>query len=97
MRILPDPVLFVWDKGNLDKNLDKHEVTNKESEEIYQNKPLLVSEDKRHSKIEKRYQVLGKTDNDRLLFISFTVRKDRIRIISARDMSKKERKVYEKI
>ena len=55
----------------------------------------MVADDTEHSEDEKRYYVLGQTDNGRLLFIAFTMRGKRVRIISARDMSRKERKVYE--
>ena len=48
-----------------------------------------------HSQHEERYYALGQTDSGRLLFIAFTMREDLIRVISARDMSRKERKVYE--
>lgn len=91
---------FDWDKGNIDKNLKKHNVVNEESEEVFSNIPF-VSEDIKHSKLEKRFQALGKTNKERLLFISFTVRKIdqklKIRVISARDMSKKEEVKYEEI
>lgn len=97
MKILPIPVLFEWDKGNIDKNLLKHGVTNQETEEVFNNKPLLISEDVKHSKDEERCQGLGKTNNERLIFVSFMIRNYKVRIISARDMSKKEKNIYEKI
>ena len=97
MKILPKPVVFEWDKGNVDKNFIRHGVTNKEAEEVFNNEPPLLSEDVKHSTIERRFQALGKTNNDRLLFVSFTIRNDRVRVISARDMNKKEVKVYEKV
>lgn len=87
---------FDWDKGNKDKNWIKHKVTNQESEEVFFNTPLLLLADTKHSKSEKRYHALGKTNTHRLLFISFTTRNDLIRIVSARDMSRQERKHYEK-
>lgn len=91
---------FDWDKGNIDKNLKKHNVSNKEGEEVFANSPF-ISEDIRHSEQERRYQALGRTDQGRLLFISFTIReisqKLKIRIISARNMNKKEEVEYEKI
>lgn len=87
---------FEWDEGNQDKNWQEHKVNNKESEEVFFNKPLIINFDKKHSKKEKRFQVLGKTNQERKLFISFTLRNKKIRIISARDQSKKERKIYEK-
>ncbi len=88
---------FEWDKGNTHKNLEKHNVANQESEEVFFNEPLIVNEDLRHSQVEKRLFCLGKTNKDRKLFINFTLRNNKIRIISARNMSKKEREVYEKI
>ncbi len=97
MRILPEPVSFQWDKGNENKNYLKHKVTNKEVEQIFSDKNLLLFEDTKYSKKEKRYQALGKTDEQRLLFVSFTVRGDKVRIISARDASRKEEKYYEKV
>lgn len=96
MKILPEPISFVWDKGNIDKNLVKHKVTNKEAEEIFNSKKKFIVEDEKHSLIEKRYMIWGETDSHRRLSVFFTVRKDKIRIISARDMDKKERRDYEK-
>ncbi len=95
MKILPEPVVFEWDNGNKDKNFIRHGVTNKEAEEVFNNEPPLLSEDVKHSTRERRFQTLGKTDEGRLLFVSFTIRNDKVRIISARDMNKKEVKVYE--
>ena len=86
---------FEWDKGNINKNQVKHNVSAFECEEIFFNKPLLIFSDEKHSRAENRYYVLGQTDLNRRLFIVFTIRKDKIRIISARDMSRKERKIYE--
>lgn len=91
---------FDWDKGNIDKNLKKHNVVSEESEEVFSNSSY-ISEDIEHSKLEKRFQVLGRTNKERLLFISFTVRKVdqklKIRVISARDMNRKEEVMYEGI
>lgn len=97
MKNLPDPLIFEWDRGNRDKNILKHGVTNQEAEAIFTNKPILMSEDKRHSSQERRFQALGKTDEGRLLFISFTIRGKNVRIISVRDMNRKEERIYEKI
>lgn len=95
MKILPKPIAFEWDRGNIDKNLIKHQVTNKEAEEVFVNKPIFVNEDAKHPEKETRFQALGKSNNNRLLFISFTIRGNKVRIISSRDMNKKERRVYE--
>ncbi|MEK7470790.1 MAG: BrnT family toxin [Patescibacteria group bacterium] len=92
--IISEPIEFEWDKGNVEKNFKKHGIENREAEEIFLNEPL-ISEDKEHSKTEKRYQCLGVTDKNKKLFISFTVRKGKIRIISVRRMDKKETNKYE--
>lgn len=86
---------FDWDAGNRGKNWERHGVQVGECEEVFFNLPLLVQEDTSHSIAESRYYVLGQTNAGRLLFVVFTVRKKRIRVISARDMSRKERSLYE--
>jgi len=85
---------FDWDDGNINKNWLKHEVSPAECEQIFFNRPLVIQDDIKHSEAEKRFYALGRTDAKRNLFIAFTVRKKRIRVISARDMSRKEREVY---
>src|SRR2546421_7759556 len=87
---------FDWDEGNIGKNWLKHRVTDKESEEIFKNVPLMLSRDIRHSEEESRYIALGKTGRNRLLSVLFTIRGKKIRNISARAMSRKDRKDYEK-
>ena len=91
---LPEFTGFDWDEGNVRKNWDSHAVTPQEAEQVFFNRPLIVADDAKHSEAERRYFVLGQTDEDRGLFIAFTVRGKLIRVISARDMSRKERKVY---
>ena len=86
---------FEWDEGNLVKNWEKHQVSASECEQIFFNQPLVTSTDPEHSAQEVRFFALGHTDGGRLLFVVFTVREHRIRVISARDMSRRERKVYE--
>lgn len=95
MKILPDPIELEWDEGNTDKNWKKHGVTNKEAEQIFANDPKFIFEDKKHSKAERRYMIWGLTDKNRKLSVFFTFRGNKVRIISARDMHKKERKAYE--
>jgi len=87
---------FDWDEGNRHKNWLRHKVTNEESEQIFYNQPLVVFEDKKHSKKEKRLVAYGVSDEERKLTAVFTIRDSKIRIISARDQNKKERKIYEK-
>ena len=85
---------FQWDRGNIDKNLIKHDVENWECEQLFFNRPLLVLDDPKHSASEKRWAAFGKTDKERFLMVIFTKRKNLIRVISARDMNKRERKFY---
>jgi len=97
LKILGNSEGFSWDKGNINKNLIKHQVKDKKSEEAFFNLPLIVSFDEKHStKTEKRFQALGKTNQEKKLFIIFTIRKNKIRIISARKQNKNERRRYEK-
>jgi hypothetical protein len=88
---------FDWDQGNARKN-EKHNVSMAEAEQVFFNEPLLVLEDSKHSNLEPRFHALGKSDDKRQLHITFTLRQagEKIRIISARDMHKKERAIYEK-
>jgi len=85
---------FEWDDGNFLKNWLHHKVTQGECEQVFFNEPLIVFDDIKHSQKEQRWFLLGKTDADRFLFIVFTVRKNLISVISARDMNKKERRIY---
>ncbi len=88
---------FQWDGGNARKN-QKHSVSPAEAEQVFFRKPLLVLEDQKHSATESRWHALGKTNQDRKLHITFTLRDNEtlIRVISAGDMHKKERLVYGK-
>jgi len=86
---------FEWDEGNRAKSWDKHQVSPSECEEVFLNIPLLLHDDTRHSQEEPRFYVLGRTSQERLLFLAFTVRNTKIRVISARPMSRKERQAYE--
>ena len=96
MIALEQIVGFDWDEGNARKN-QKHGVTTSEAEQVLFNIPLLVLDDFRHSHIEARYPALGVSDSGRSLHITFTLRQTEtlIRVISARDMNRKERAIYE--
>jgi hypothetical protein len=85
---------FEWDDGNAPKNWIAHNVLPLECEQVFFNRPFLATNDEKHSQYEKRFYCLGQTDFGRRLFISFTIRNKRIRVISARDMSRQERKYY---
>ena len=88
---------FDWDAGNDRKSAEKHAVSRFEAEQVFFNQPLLVLADEKHSQKELRYHALGKSDEARLLHITFTLRFNctSIRVISARDMHRKERRIYE--
>ena len=84
---------FEWDRGNLEKNRAKHQVSMREGEELFLNGPEVL-EDTRHSERERRWLAFGHTDDGRLLACAFTVRGVRLRVISIRPMSRRERKWY---
>lgn len=90
---------FNWDAGSSRKSEDKHGVSMAEAEQVFFNTPLLILEDAAHSNQEFRIHALGKTDEGRTLHITFTLRKagTLIRVISARDMHRKERAIYEQV
>lgn len=92
---LPVPLVFDWDQGNIEKNWARHEVHDKEAEEVFFNKPLKIFPDTKHSETEKRFLALGVTNKKRQLTIIFTIRKRNLRVISARDQNKKEKSKYE--
>ena len=87
---------FQWDEGNKNKNLIKHQVKNWECEQVFFNEPLLILDDPKHSLNEKRWTAFGMTDIGRYLVIIFIKRDKLLRVISARDMNRKERRFYEK-
>lgn len=95
MRKVRKVLEFEWDKGNVHKNI-KHNVTQEETEEVFFDECKFIFKDKLHSQNEERFRILGKTKNNRLLFVVFTKRGKKIRIISARDINKKEVYLYEK-
>jgi uncharacterized protein len=88
---------FDWDDGNRRKNVDKHAVQQGEAEQVFFGEPLLVVPDNRHSQVEPRFHALGRAQDGRLLHVTFTLRHSNtlIRVISARDMHRKERAYYE--
>ncbi len=98
MIALDKVVGFDWDDGNARKSEAKHGVSQAEAENIFFGQPLLIVQDIKHSAVEPRFHALGRTMHDRLLHITFTLRADGtlIRVISARDMHRKERELYEK-
>ncbi len=93
--IILEPIVFDWDKGNKDKNFKKHGISNEEAESVFLDNESLLAEDLEHSKFEDRFQIIGKSAHSDLISIFFTIRNEKIRIISARRMNKKERKIYE--
>jgi uncharacterized DUF497 family protein len=96
MTDLSKVIGFEWDEGNSRKN-DQHGVSMAEAEQVFFNSPLLVLPDPRHSEAELRFHALGKTNQGRRLHITFTLRDagQFIRVISAGDMHRKERVIYE--
>lgn len=95
MKTVKQVFEFEWDKGNLGKN-KKHGVEDQETEEVFLDERRFIFKDRVHSGKEERFRIIGKTKAKRLLFIVFTMRDKKIRIISARDINKKEVHLYEK-
>ncbi len=96
-KVLEKCTGFQWDKGNFLKNWKSHNIRATECEQVFFNRPMLVAPDVKHSKRETRYYTLGKSDAGRRLLLVFTVRGTLIRIISARDMNRKEMKEYDRL
>lgn len=85
---------FSWDDGNSVKIWRCHAVTQAEAEQVFFNRPLVVSDAPKRSATENRHFALGRNDEGREMAIVFTLRGSLLRVISARPMSRKERKVY---
>lgn len=94
MRVSSALLHFEWDNGNKGKNL-KHAVTDIECEEVFFDHQKKVLRDTLHSGRENRHILIGKTKSGRVLFIAFTIRNNKLRVISARDLNRKERSLYE--
>ena len=94
MRVDKSVFEFEWDKGNIGKN-KKHNVEDKEAEEVFLDLKKKTFKDHLHSNGEERFRIVGKTKKGRLLLVVFTMRKNKIRIISARNINKKEVYLYE--
>jgi hypothetical protein len=87
---------FDWDEANAVKNWERHHVTPEEAEDAFFHDPFVMRSDPTHSKREKRYWALGKTSRNRRLFVAFTIRGKLIRVISARDMNRRENEQYQR-
>ena len=96
MLVRDNAKLFVWDRGNISKNWDKHKVSSVEAEDPFFDPNRKEFGDPSHSSLETRHIVIGKTKTDRILYVAYTLRQNKIRIISARDTNKRERSLYEK-
>lgn len=94
MRVFREQIEFEWDKGNADKNFIKHKVRNEECEEVFFDPEKRILRDPLHSDREKRHILIGKTKKRRLLFLVFTARRKKVRVISARDLNTKELYLY---
>jgi len=97
MSDLSQIVGFDWDDGNGLKSVDKNSVSQAEAEQVFTDERLLIANDLRHSQDEERHNAMGRTIDGRLLHVTFTLsdRRTKIRVISARDANRKERRIYE--
>ena len=87
---------FDWDEDNVVKNRERHRVTPEEAEDVFFHDPFVMRSDPAHSKGEKCYWTLGKTARNRRLFVAFTIRGKLIRVVSVRDMNRRENEEYER-
>ncbi len=94
MNILSAPLEFEWDKSNAGHIKDGHGIEPHECEQVFFNLPLVLSPDVKHSGAESRYYLMGRTDADMLLLVVFTIRASKIRVVTARALNRKERKIY---
>lgn len=85
---------FEWDEWNVKKNWVRHKTTDKDCEEVFTDPRKRILPDVFHSKKEKRFILIGSTFDARVLYVAFTIRNKRIRVISARDLNRKERNLY---
>lgn len=93
---LNNVVSFEWDTWNIDKSYKKHGVTPNETEEVFLDENVTIEKDFKHQEQEERYIAIGKTTEGKILFVVFTIRKDKIRVISGRQANRKEKEVYQK-
>lgn len=87
---------FEWDKWNVDKSYKKYGITPNETEEVFLDEKVTIKKDFEHQEQEERFIAIGKTTENKILFVVFTMRKDKIRIISGRVANKKEKEVYQR-
>lgn len=87
---------FDWDRANIQKNWVRHRVAFDECEEVFFHDPVLAP-DRAHSTVERRYFAFGRTVRGRMLTVVFTIRRNRIRVISARDMNRRERQRHDQV
>ncbi len=95
INALKGVVGFDWNEANIE-HIAEHDVTPIEAEEVFSDEENVLDEDIAHSVVEKRFLIIGKTEKGRLLYQIFTRRGDNIRVISSRDINKKEVHFYEK-
>jgi len=91
---LPEPVEFEWDDWNISKNRVKHNVSVEEAEQLFGDPNKTIFHDALHSQKEKRFIVIGKALNSRILYAAFILKNKKVRIISVRDLNRKERYLY---
>lgn len=86
---------FEWDENKADKNLLKHQVSFHEAKTVFDDPLYIDFYDPDHSVDEDRYLIVGQSNQERILIVSYTERANSIRLISAREVTRQERKVYE--
>ena len=96
MKTIEKPLGFEWDEGNREKSWIKHKISAQEAQQVFFDEHKIVYKDVPHSVAEDRYIVLGQTESAQILFVVYTLRGEKVRIISARPANRKEVLLYEK-
>jgi uncharacterized DUF497 family protein len=87
--------VFDWDKTKAKLNIQKHGISFEEAKEIWNDEFAAFLHDPDHSIIEERFLMIGYSQKNNLLFVSFTERNQKIRLVSARKATKSERIKHE--
>ncbi len=86
---------FEWDENKATINLSKHSVSFEEAKTVFDDPLYIDFYDPDHSEDEERYLIVGESNQERLLIVSYTERGDSVRLISAREVTQTEREAYE--
>ena len=94
MKTVSIPIEFEWDKNNIEHIKERHRIEPYECEQVFFDVSFSIKPDIKHSQQEQRYIILGRNKSGKILIVVFTIRKDKIRVITARPADERERRIY---